>query len=212
MRVGLQWDAPFTRVQERNTYRQSLIEYQQARRSYYRYVDSVSRRLRDTLRTIELNQVNFEARRIAVLAAVDQVILTDEIQKLTEELGQASGATAARDVVSALSDLQRAQRDFLSVWVNYEVLRRSLDLDLGTMQLDSEGCWRDPNAIGPRYGYPSAEIWGECWLEEVPGDLPPTRLPSPGEAIPFPPPIVPEGPADGQVNSAQNLQLSAALN
>ena len=35
----------------------------------------------------------------------------------------------------------------LSVWVNYEVLRRSLDLDLGTMQLDAEGNWIDPGPI-----------------------------------------------------------------
>ena len=31
------------------------------------------------------------------------------------------------------------ENDFLSVWVTYEVLRRALDFDLGTMQLDGEG-------------------------------------------------------------------------
>jgi len=31
--------------------------------------------------------------------------------------------------------------------VNYEALRRNLDLDLGTMQVDAEGLWIDPGPI-----------------------------------------------------------------
>ncbi|MEQ8791648.1 MAG: hypothetical protein RIC55_35625 [Pirellulaceae bacterium] len=146
LRMGLQFDAPLTRLSERNTYRQSLIEYQQARRSYYQFRDAVSQALRSELRTIEANAFNFELRRSAVRVAAQQIIINDAI--LEERAGQASGATAARDAVSALSDLQSAQNDFLSVWVNYEVLRRSLDFDLGTMELDPQGLWVDPGPIG----------------------------------------------------------------
>ncbi|MCO6455440.1 MAG: hypothetical protein J5I93_09090, partial [Pirellulaceae bacterium] len=152
LRFGLQFAAPYTRLQERNTYRQSLIEYQQARRSYYRYVDQVSQGLRGTIRQVELNQLNFEARRVALLASINQVELTSEIQTLTGERGQAQSPTAARDIVSALGDLRNAQNDFLSVWVNYEVLRRTLDFNLGTMQLDDRGLWIDPGPIGPDHG------------------------------------------------------------
>jgi hypothetical protein len=35
----------------------------------------------------------------------------------------------------------------MGVWVNYEVLRRTLDQELGTMELDSEGLWIDPGPI-----------------------------------------------------------------
>lgn len=157
LRIGLRFDAPITRLQERNTYRQSLIEYQQAKRGYYAYVDAVARGLRSIIRTIGLNQLNFEERRIAVLSAIDQVVLNDQIQKLREERGQDVGVTAARDVVSALADLQQAQNDFLSVWVNYEVQRLNLDLDLGTMRLDGRGNWIDPGPIGPEYGYPKPD-------------------------------------------------------
>jgi hypothetical protein len=152
--LGLRFDAPLTRLQERNTYRQALIEYQQARRDYYRFEDFVSLSLRNTVRLIELNQVNFEERRIAVLSAIDQVVLNNQIQKLREERGQEAGVTAARDVVSALADLQTAQNDFLSVWLNYESQRLNLDRDLGTMNLDHEGNWIDPGPIGADYGYP----------------------------------------------------------
>jgi len=136
-----------TRLQERNNYRQSLIEYQQARRNYYQFTDGVSQGLRATIRSIEVGKLNFESRRIAVLAAIEQIVLNDEIQRLTEQRGQTTGVTAARDTVSALLDLQTAQNDFVSVWVNYEVLRRSLDLNLGTMELNSEGQWIDPGAV-----------------------------------------------------------------
>ncbi len=33
--------------------------------------------------------------------------------------------------------------------MNYEVIRRSLDFDLGTMQLTPEGLWIDPGPLTP---------------------------------------------------------------
>ena len=157
LHVGFRFDAPLTRLAERNTYRQALIEYEQARRSYYRFVDNLTRGLRNTLRTIDLNRVNFEERRIAVLSAIDQVVLNDQIQKLREQRGQESGVTAARDVVSALADLQSAQNDFLSVWLNYEAQRMSLDLNLGTMNLDPTSAWVDPGPIDEEGGLPTPD-------------------------------------------------------
>lgn len=192
LQMGLKFDAPITRLTERNTYRQSLIEYQQAKRSYYAYVDGVTQSLRNTLRTIDLNRVNFEERRVAVLSAIDQVVLNDQIQKLREERGQEAGVTAARDVVSALADLQTAQTDFLNVWVNYEVQRLNLDLDLGTMNLDFDGNWIDPGPVGPEYGFPAPigfeegadcehifELQAEPELLPNPQEQPGSELPSP---------------------------------
>ncbi len=153
--VGLRFDAPLTRLGERNTYRQALIEYEQARRSYYTFVDQITQSLRGTLRQIDLSRVNFEERRIAVLSAIDQVVLNDQIQKLREERGQDTGVTAARDVVSALADLQSAQNDFLSVWLNHEAQRMTLDLNLGTMNLDPTGAWIDPGPIDEQSSLPT---------------------------------------------------------
>ena len=59
LRAGLQWDSPLTRMQERNQYRQVLIEYQQAKRNYYRFEDGVWQTLRSQLRNIRYNQYNF---------------------------------------------------------------------------------------------------------------------------------------------------------
>ena len=141
LRVGLEFDAPITRVAERNVYRQALIEFQQARRGYYQFVDGIHLGLRNTLRTMRLNELNFELRREAVLIAIAQVDLTQlRLQEPPKPGAEAQfGDTTARDLVQALADLLNVQNDFLSVWVNYEVQRINLDFDLGTMELDHRG-------------------------------------------------------------------------
>lgn len=157
LRVGVQFDAPITRLSERNVYRQSLIEFQQARRNYYAFEDSVARILRSELRAIANQQINFELQRLAVLEAARQIDRNEDI-RIQQELGnQATGATAARDAVSALTDLLNAQNNFMNIWVNYEAQRRTLDYDLGMMVLDNEGIWCDPGDIGPEYG--STDPW-----------------------------------------------------
>ncbi|MHB8901937.1 MAG: TolC family protein, partial [Thermoguttaceae bacterium] len=147
LRVGLQFDAPLNRLAERNIYRRALINYQRTRRDYYNYEDLVKQGLRDAIRTIRLSQINFEVRRAGVFVAIVRTDMTR--LQLTEPpaKGSSVGATTARDVQDALTALLRAQNEFLSVWVNYEVQRMNLDLDLGTMRLDSHGMWIDPGAV-----------------------------------------------------------------
>ncbi len=141
LRLGLQFDAPLTRLAERNVYRQSLIEYQQARRNYYQFRDSTYLSLRNTLRQIRLNEINLELRRAAVQLAISQVDLTQLRLSEPPMPGETSelSNTTARDLVQSLSDLLNVQNDFLSVWVNYEVQQLALELDLGVMELDSRG-------------------------------------------------------------------------
>jgi hypothetical protein len=151
--VGLQFDAPLTRLSERNTYRQSLIEFQQARRTYYQFRDRIQRDVRATLRQLQLDDLNFELRRAAVHVAITQVDLarlrlSEPSRPVTPTApgqplqpgGQAQfGATVARDLVNALIDLLNVQNDFLSVWVDQEVQRLQLDFELGIMELDENG-------------------------------------------------------------------------
>jgi hypothetical protein len=181
MRLGLRFDPPITRLAERNTYRQALIDYQQARRSYYNFEDTVARALRTEIRTVDTNQLNFELQRLQVLEAARQIDRNEDIRIESEFSGQATGATAARDAVQALSDLLQAQNDFMSFWVNHESLRRSLDLDLGTIQLDQDGLWIDPGVINAEYG--QMDPWlrqghnfvlpeGGHMLEEIPPAAP----------------------------------------
>ena len=167
--AGVAFDAPLQRLVERNVYRQALIEYQQGKRNYVRFVDGVRTSIRNILRTQELNVLNFELRRRSVHVAIDQVELTRLRLYEPPRPGEtaAFGETTARDLVSALTDLLSVQNDFLSVWVNYEVQRMLMDLTLGTMELDDRGMWLDP---GTELGdVPLACEVGEVVpLEEIP--------------------------------------------
>ena len=139
----------------------------------------MARSLRAELRTIFTNQINFELQRLAVLIAAQQIDRNEDIRIDGELTNQGAGVTAARDSVSALSDLLDAQNNFLSIWVNYEVLRRGLDLDLGTFQLDSEGLWIDPGTIGEDYGKYDPWLWRtegvDCPLP-TPNEIPPAEV------------------------------------
>jgi len=149
LRVGLQFDPPLTRLAERNLYREALIEYQQARRAYYAYEDRVAQSLRITLRAIQLDQVNFELQRAAVQLAIAQVEISRLRITRPPKPGEVSqlGATTARDLANALSELLSSQNALLAVFVDYETQRTNLDLDLGTMQLDHRGIWIDPGPV-----------------------------------------------------------------
>lgn len=147
--AGVTIDTPLDRLRERNTYRESQITYQRARRDYQLFEDNVSGSLRNTLRLVELGQLNFELRRGAVQNALAQVDMAR--LKLVEppKPGQVSeiSVTTARDLVSAFSDLLSAQNDFLSLYVGNEVLRMELDYELGLMEIDPAGHWVDPGAF-----------------------------------------------------------------
>ncbi|MCS7303760.1 MAG: hypothetical protein NZ602_01455 [Thermoguttaceae bacterium] len=156
LRVGLAWDTPLTRLLERNEYRAALIAYQRARRDYMAFEDRICQNLRDLLRSLELGQWNFEVRRASVLVAITRVDVAQLNLERPPKAGTLQlGANAARDLVEALSDLLTQQNAFLSIWTGYEADRMSLDFELGTMQLDPRGVWRDPGEIGPE-GPPAA--------------------------------------------------------
>jgi len=144
---SIHFDTPLDRLKERNDYREALVSYQRARRSYMLFEDRVSASLRNTLRLMDLAQLNFEIRRVAVQSALSEVDLAQLRLDEPPKPGQAApqiGATAARDLVSALSDLLSAQNEFVSLWVGNEVLRMILDYELGLMEIDHDGHWVEP--------------------------------------------------------------------
>jgi hypothetical protein len=176
LRVGAEFDAPLTRLVERNAYRATLINYQRVQREYYEFVDLVSQVLRRNLRTLRLSQLDFELRRAGVFVAISQVESAQARLDQPPKPGATTtlGATTARDLVQALDSLLRAQNNFLSLWVDYEAQRMFLDFDLGTMQLDRNGMWIDPGPIGAT----DADLLNQP--EEIPPgilELPPPPLP-----------------------------------
>ena len=111
------------------------------------------RDIRNTLRQMQVDQLNFELRREAVHTAITQVDLARlRLSEPARPVAAAApgtplapggesqfGDTVARDLVQALIDLLNVQNDFLSVWVDHEVQRLQLDFDLGVMELSPDG-------------------------------------------------------------------------
>ena len=201
IRVGLEFDAPLTRLAERNNYRRALINYQRTRRKYYAFEDGIQQSLRNGIRVIRFSQIDFEVRRAAVFVAI---IRTDMTRlQLTEPpaKGGGVGATTARDVQEALQDLLGAQNDFLGVWVDYEAQRMNLDLDLGTMELDSHGLWLDP---GPVTGDRMRKMEP---IEPLPGD---DGAPESGTVPVLTPPMAGSAPLPPVVQAAAHEDVQRA--
>ncbi len=149
LRLGLEFDAPFTRLVERNDYRQSLINYQQNRRSFIQSTDSLHLGLRELLRQMEQLRMNLEIQRRAVTIAIRQVDMTRarlDAPVAPPQPGSRPaqfGPTAATNLLSAQNALRDTQNRFMSVWLNYYAARMRLARELGIMRLDHEGTWID---------------------------------------------------------------------
>ena len=159
LRVGLEWDAPITKLRERNKYRQALIEYQQARRDYYGFEDGLFQIMRLRERQVLVSMVSFELIRQNYKSSIRRVQSASfELQKPPEPMGQNTlGPTTAQNLLSSYNSLQDQQNNLLSQWINYEIQRSMTDLLLGTMRLDEDYNWIDPGAIGREYNYPAEE-------------------------------------------------------
>jgi hypothetical protein len=147
VRAGVQFEAPFQRLLERNNYRQQLIEYQQDRRQLIQFYDNVYRSLRVLIRDMEQLRLNLEIQRRAVVIAIRRVDLTrEDLNEPTAppapgEPASQLGPTAATNLLTALSDLRNTQNNFMSVWLNYYADQMRLARDTGLMQLDENGKW-----------------------------------------------------------------------
>ena len=227
--TGFSFDTPIVRQAERNAYRESLIAYQQQKRDYYKFEDEIKRNLRATLRTIDLNKILFELNRQSIKTAIQG--LEQARFDLIDPRQQQLGPTVQQNLTNSISALQRAQISFLDGWVQFEVLRRGLDFDLGTFQIGPDCSWIDPEVIDSQIAYRAAAMMGIdlqndpfCQLGDLgdpptiaPGIFdaePPTNEPAPGQEPPTSkletPPAEETPPSDGtggQTNADNQGQL-----
>jgi hypothetical protein len=205
-RASVEFDPPFTRLVERNVFRQQLIEYQQSRRRLIQFEDGVHQGLRQLLRDLEQLRVNLEIQRRAVAIAIRRVDQTRE--SLNEPIPPALpgqppvvlGPTVAQNLLFALSDLASAQDAFMSVWIGYQAAKMRLYRELGLMQLDEYGLWIETPIFAAERASAEDEplpppVPGE-WLEGEP--LPPE--------VPGAPPL-PDAPPATDMGSARVDQM-----
>ncbi len=214
--MGVEFDAPFTRLVERNNYRQSLIDYQRSRRDLIRSHDSLHLGLRGLLRQIEQLRTDLEIQRRAVTIAIRRVDMTRAAfyaPVRPPQPGQRPaqfGPTAATNLLTALSALRNTQNNFMGVWLNYCAARMRLARELGIMTLDEDGNWIDHSA--PNTSFDDSSATDESGSAELP--LPPAvptqwidladRLPQEPNA-PSPAVETPDGPVMGRPVKSQSF-------
>ena len=200
-RASVQFDPPFTRLVERNVFRQQLIEYQQSRRRLIQFEDGVHQTLRQLLRDLDQLRVNLEIQRRANAIAIRRVDQTRE--SLNEPIPPALpgqppvvlGPTVAQNLLFALSDLASAQDALMSVWLRYQATKMLLYRELGLMHLDDQGLWIETPLFSaeraPAENHPIPPAIPPEWMEGEP--LPPDGTAEP--ALPEPPPLPDAGNA-----------------
>ncbi len=149
VRFGIQFDAPITRLLERNQLKQSLITYQQDKRQFIQSQDRLHYGLRALLRRIEMLRQKLEVDRRQVAIAIRLVDSTQsQLYRPVRpaQPGQSQqllGETLALNIVNSYSRLAQTQGAFLSTWMQYQAARMRLQRELGIMELDEQGSWID---------------------------------------------------------------------
>lgn len=135
--VGLEFDGPLNRLNERNVYRVAQIAYQQQRREYMAVEDSIVNSVRFNIRELRANLLNFQIFRQQLLTAARQV---EEAQINLRE-SSTGNSSQTRDLLQALERLRASKNSLISRWIAYETSRIALYVDLELLMLDSNGVW-----------------------------------------------------------------------
>ncbi len=126
-------DLPFERTRERNSYRNTLIAYEQTVRSLQDIEDSVKFDVRSVLRTLLEARESIRIQAESVRVAQRRVDSTN--------LFLQAGRAEIRDLLDAQNDLNSAQDALTSAVVNYRIGELELQRDIGVLEVSSSGLW-----------------------------------------------------------------------
>ncbi len=137
------WDAivnlelPLDRRSERNAYRASLIQFNQAVRQARLQEDEIQLGVTEALRNLDQAKRQFEISQIGVKLGQQRV----EEENLRSELGLGN----ARDFVEAQNDFINALNQRSSALVDHTIARLNLWSALGVLQISDAGNWIEPS-------------------------------------------------------------------
>jgi len=130
-------DLPLERTAERNAYRTTLIELEQAVRDVQALEDQIKLDVRNGLSRL------LEARESMRIQA-ESVKVADR-RVASTNLFLEAGRAEIRDVLEAQDALVNAQNAVTAALVNYRVNELALQRDLGLLEVDEQGLWREYN-------------------------------------------------------------------
>ncbi len=128
-------DLPFERTAERNVYRTSLVWLEQAVRDVQALEDQIKLDIRNGLSRL------LEARE-SILIQAEAVKVAERRVAMTDLLLEA-GQTEMRNALEAQDALVNAQNALTAALVSYRVNELALQRDLGLLNVDERGLWRE---------------------------------------------------------------------
>jgi outer membrane protein TolC len=128
-------DLPLERTAERNAYRESYIFLEQAVRDVQGLEDRVKLEVRNRLRSLLESRESITIQYQAVNIAERRVKSTD--------LFLQAGRADVRDVLESSEALLNAQNALASALVDYRVSELELQRDLGVLEVDETGLWKE---------------------------------------------------------------------
>jgi len=128
-------DLPLERTAERNLYRNSLIALERSVRDVQELEDQIKLEIRNNLRDLLEARETVRIQAEAVKVAERRVASTEMLMK--------AGRGEVRDALEAQEALLSAQNAFTSALVQYRVAELEMQRDLGVLEVDEEGLWRE---------------------------------------------------------------------
>ncbi len=128
-------DLPMERTAERNIYRNSLINLEQAVRDVQALEDRIKLDIRNNLRSLLESREGLQIQAEAVTVAQKRVESTN--------LFLEAGRVEIRDVLEAQEALISARNALTAARVNYRVGELNLQRDLGLLDVDEKGLWQE---------------------------------------------------------------------
>lgn len=145
--AGLSFDTPLDQINERNAYREALVNYQRARRTYMAIEDNIKADVRSSWRQLNVLKQNLETSRLAVrIAALQYESAVDEgnapVDPRQINNSRASG-NQGQNLTRALNSILSAQNQLIQNYVSYERNRLNIYRDMGIMEIGPDGIWND---------------------------------------------------------------------
>ncbi len=135
---------PLVRIQERNSYRASLINFQRSRRILQFAEDRLASDTRNELRSLRQLEENYRIQQRQV--ELGYLLVENSLDTFTQPGVAATAANAAAlttQLINAQNSLYQAQFNMTTIWIGYLNTRLQLYRDMELMPLDYRGVWID---------------------------------------------------------------------
>lgn len=134
--AGLDFDPKLDRTAERNSYRRSLIAYEQARRQLEEFEDGVRLDARQGWRDLDEARSAYESN----VRGVELNERTYEEQEMTFDL---LGTISPIDLIDALNEFTDAQNARTRSMVDHKITKLGFWRDMGILYIKKNGQWED---------------------------------------------------------------------